>query len=95
MSLTRFRLKAASIWLVGLGVLAAAVVLAYRIGSAEFADEFAALTLKKQALVGGGAIIGVALIGEVWTRSTVDFSGLLALGLGIGWAVNEFQVEDT
>ncbi|HET7323525.1 MAG TPA: TraM recognition domain-containing protein [Halococcus sp.] len=95
MSLTRFRLKAITLWLVGLGLLAGAVVSAYKVGSIEFADEFAALTLQRKAMVGGGAILGVMLVGEVWTRSTVDFSGLFALGLGIGWFVNEMQVEDT
>ena len=45
MSLTRFRFKQTAIWLVGLGVLAGAVALSYRMGSTMFVEEFAALTL--------------------------------------------------
>ena len=95
MSLTRFRLKEAAIWLVGLGVLAGAVVLSYRMGSAEFADEFAALTLQKKVAVGGVAIAGVALIGDFWTRSTVEFSALAALFVGGFWFAEQFQEGET
>jgi hypothetical protein len=95
MSLTQIRFKAATIWLVGLGLLAGAVVLSYRMGSAMFAEEFATLTLQKKALVGGGAIVGIAAIGEVWTRSTVDFSGLIALVAGAVWFGEQMQAEET
>lgn len=95
MSLTRFRLKEASIWLVGLALLAGAVVLSYRMGSARFADEFAALSLSNKALVGGGVVVGVALIGEIWTRSTVDFSAVIALAAGTFWFVEEMQEGET
>ncbi|PSP72031.1 hypothetical protein BRC80_04270 [Halobacteriales archaeon QH_9_66_26] len=95
MSLTRFRLKEASIWLVGLGLLAGAVVLSYRMGTAEFVDEFAALSLRNKALVGGGVVLGIVLIGEIWTRSTVDFSAVIALAAGTFWVVEEMQEGET
>ena len=95
MSLTRFRLKEASIWLVGLGLLAGAVVLSYRMGTAEFVDEFAALSLRNKALVGGGVVLGIVLIGEIWTRSTVDFSAVIALAAGTFWVVEEIQEGET
>lgn len=95
MSLTRFRFKQAAIWLIGLAVLAGAVVFAYRIGSAEFAGEFAALTLQMKVAVGGVAVAGVALIGDFWTRSTVDFSALVVLATGTGWFIDEMQEGET
>lgn len=95
MSLTRFRFKQTAIWLVGLGILAAVVVLSYRMGSTMFAAEFAALTLQKKVAVGGVVVAGVALLGDFWTRSTVEFSALAALFAGGFWFAEQFQEGET
>ncbi|RBI58272.1 hypothetical protein DMJ13_27545 [halophilic archaeon] len=95
MSLSRIRFKATALWLAGLGVLVGAVALSYQLGSTTYANEFAALTLQKKALVGGGAIVGVTLIGEIWTRMTVEFSALAVLGVGLVWFIEESQEAET